>query len=67
MEATPARLSCSGAAMVNLCTEVLDEHTPHVGPTWTTRDPRSGPWGFRTGPPSRTLVPSYNAADATPL
>ena len=31
VEATPARLSCSGAAMVKLCTEVLDEHTPHVG------------------------------------
>ena len=65
VEATPARLSCSGAAMVKLCTEVLDEHTPHVGPH--VDDPRSGPWGFRTGPPSRTLVPSYNAADATPL
>ena len=24
--ATPTRLSCSGAAMVKLCTEVLDEH-----------------------------------------
>ena len=36
--ATPTRLSCSGAAMVKLCTEVLDEHTPHVGPTWTTHE-----------------------------
>ena len=26
VEATPTRLSCSGAAMVKLCTEVLDEH-----------------------------------------
>ena len=26
VEATPARLSCSGAAMAKLCTEVLDEH-----------------------------------------
>ena len=60
VEATPARLSCSGAAMVKLCTEVLDEHTPQWAPRRThVDDPRSGPWGFRTGPPSRTLVPSY--------
>ena len=38
VEATTARLSCSGAAMVKLCTEVLDEPTPHVGPTWTTHE-----------------------------
>ena len=33
VEVAPTRLSCSGAAMVKLCTEVLDEHTPHDGAT----------------------------------
>ena len=43
VEATPTRLSCSGAAMVKLCTEVLDEHTPQWAPRRThVDDPRSG-------------------------
>ena len=49
VEATPTRLSCSGAAMVKLCTEVLDEHTPHVGP-------RGRPTKWALGFPHRSAV-----------
>ena len=53
VEATPTRLSCSGAAMVKLCTEVLDEHkgpAPTVGIPSTER-PNVAHWsGGLVGP-----------------